>query len=77
MRPFPNVNIDAALDHGDDEELRNGDEQDDHSEVRLGVEHITQYAEQRARLYYWGRNTISDEFPDRFRLTGDRGDQRS
>ena len=48
MRPFPNVNIDAALDHGDDEKLRNSDEQDDHSEARLGVEHVTQHAEQRA-----------------------------
>jgi len=31
------VNIDAALDHGDDEKLRNSDEQDDHSEAWLGV----------------------------------------
>ena len=46
------MNIDAALDPGDDEELRNGDEQDDYPEARLGIEHITQYAEQRPRLYY-------------------------
>ena len=47
---------------------------DDHPEARFSVEHITQYAEQRTRLYYRGRNAISDKFPDYLRLTGDRGD---
>jgi hypothetical protein len=32
------VNIDAALDHGNDEKLWNSDQQDDHSEARLGVD---------------------------------------
>jgi hypothetical protein len=68
------VNIDATLDHGDDEELWDGDQQDDHPKAGFSVEHIAQYAEQRTRLHYRSGNAISDEFPDRLRLTGDRGD---
>jgi hypothetical protein len=41
MRPLSNVNIDAALDHRDNEELGNGDEQDDHPEARFSIEHVT------------------------------------
>jgi anaerobic selenocysteine-containing dehydrogenase len=43
-------------------------------QARLGVKHITQYAEQGARLYCRGPNAIADEFSNRLRLTRDRGD---
>src|SRR5271169_443364 len=50
----------------DDQELRNGDEQDDQPETRLGIGHVPQHAEQGPCLHYRGRNAISDKLSDRF-----------
>jgi hypothetical protein len=73
---LPDLRVDAALDHRDDEDLRNGDQQDDQPQTRLGIEHVAQHAEQGPRLNYRGRNAISDKLSDRFRLGGDHLDER-